>query len=152
MALIIYRLSSWLWCCGLRRLSRIVDRVGRAFTGCVLPGSARVGLGSTLAYGGISLVVHKDAVIGCGVLIGQGITLGAKEGYASSDSLLAPTVENNCYLAAGCRIIGGIRVGENSIVATNAVVLADVPPGSVVAGVPARVVGRTPMGYKAIRP
>lgn len=152
MAMFIHRVSAWIWQRGLRLPSRILDRLARALMGNVIPGSATIGPGCVLAYGGIALVIHKDAVIGRGVLIGQGITLGGKEGYASSETLPAPTIGDNCYLAAGCRIIGGVRVGANSIVATNAVVLTDVPPGSVVAGVPARVVGRTPPDYRAIRP
>lgn len=152
MALIFHRLSAWLWHHGLRLPSRILDRLARALTGNVVPGSATIGPGCALAYGGIAVVVHKDAVVGRGVLIGQAITLGAKEGYASSETLAAPTIGDNCYLAAGCRIIGGVTVGANSIVATNAVVLADVPRHSVVVGMPARLVGRTPPDYRAIRP
>lgn len=152
MRMKIHRLSAWLWRHGWYLTSRLVDRLARSLTGCVVPGSARIGAGSTLAYGGIGVVIHKDAVIGCNVLIGQGITLGAKQAYASSDPLPAPIIGDNCYLAAGCRVLGGIRVGDNSIVAANAVVLHDVPPNSVVAGMPARVVGKTEPDYCAIRP
>lgn len=152
MAMIFHRLSSWFWRLNLRLLSRILDRFARALTGNVVPGSARIGQGCALAYGGIAVVIHKDSIIGRNVLIGQAITLGAKEGYASSEVLPAPIIGDNCYLAAGCRIIGGVTVGANSIVATNAVVLADVPPNSVVVGIPARVVGRTSDNYRAIRP
>lgn len=152
MTLLLHRLSAWIWRRGGRLPSRLLDRLARALTGCVVPGSATVGPGCALAYGGIGVVIHKDAVIGSGVLIGQGITLGAKEGYASSEPLPSPRIGDNCYLAAGCRIIGGIQVGDDSIVATNAVVIADVPRGSIVAGVPARVVGQTPADYRAIRP
>lgn len=151
MGLHLHRLSSWLWQREMRLTSRLLDRLARSLTGCVIPGSACIGAGSTLAYGGIALVIHKNAVVGCGVLIGQGITLGAKEAYASTEPLAAPTIGDNCYLAAGCRILGGIHVGENSIVGANAVVLHDVPPHSVVAGMPARVVGRTRPDYRAIR-
>lgn len=132
--------------------SKLLDRAARSLTGNFIPGSAFIGPDSVLAYGGMSVVIHKDAIIGRGVLIGQGITLGAKEGYASSETLRSPTIGDNCYLAAGCRVIGGVQVGPNSIVAANAVVIADVPAGSVVAGVPAKIVGKTTPDYRAIRP
>ena len=151
MGLTIHRLSAGLWRRNLRLASKMLDRLARSATRCSIPGSASIGAGSTLAYGGIAVVIHKDAIIGRGVLIGQGITLGAKEAYASSESLAAPTIGDNCYLAAGCRILGGIQVGANSIVAANAVVLHEVPPHSVVAGMPARVVGSTAPDYRAIR-
>ncbi|MBW8840266.1 MAG: acyltransferase, partial [Sphingomonadales bacterium] len=42
--------------------------------------------------------------------------------------------------AAGATIIGGVTLGENSVVAAGAVVTRDVPPNSLVAGVPAKVI------------
>jgi acetyltransferase-like isoleucine patch superfamily enzyme len=49
-------------------------------------------------------------------------------------------IEKNVWIAAGATIIGGVTVGENSVVAAGAVVTKDVPPDSLVAGVPARVI------------
>lgn len=59
----------------------------------------------------------------------------------------APVViEHDCWLGVNCVILKGVRVGHHSIVGANAVVTRDVPPGSIVAGVPARVVGRVDAG------
>ena len=52
-------------------------------------------------------------------------------------------IGDGCWIASGAIIIGGVTIGENSIVAAGAVVTKDVPPGSIVAGVPARIIGRT---------
>ena len=49
-------------------------------------------------------------------------------------------IEQNVWIATGATIIGGVTVGENSVVAAGAVVTKDVPPNSLVAGVPARVI------------
>lgn len=49
-------------------------------------------------------------------------------------------IERNVWIAAGATIIGGVTVGENSVVAAGAVVTKDVPPNSLVAGVPAKVI------------
>ncbi len=50
------------------------------------------------------------------------------------------TVKDGCWICSSATISGGVTIGENSIVAAGAVVLRDVPPNSIVAGVPARVI------------
>ncbi len=49
-------------------------------------------------------------------------------------------IERNVWIAAGATIIGGVTVGENSVVAAGAVVTKDVPPDVLVGGNPARVI------------
>ena len=49
-------------------------------------------------------------------------------------------IERNVWIAAGVTIIGGVRIGENAVVAAGSVVTRDVPPNSLVGGNPARVI------------
>lgn len=49
-------------------------------------------------------------------------------------------IERNVWIAAGATIVGGVTVGENSVVAAGAVVTRDVPPNTLVGGNPARVI------------
>ena len=49
-------------------------------------------------------------------------------------------IERNVWIAAGATILGGVTVGENSVVAAGAVVTRDVPPNTLVGGNPARVI------------
>lgn len=49
-------------------------------------------------------------------------------------------IERNVWIAAGATIIGGVTVGENSVVAAGSVVTKDVPPNSFVGGNPARFI------------
>ena len=59
--------------------------------------------------------------------------------------LAAPVVvEAGCFVGAGAILLPGIRVGRGSFVAAGSVVTEDVPPGTLVAGVPARVVRALP--------
>ncbi|MHB1295064.1 MAG: acyltransferase [Anaerolineae bacterium] len=51
------------------------------------------------------------------------------------------TIENDAWLGTGTVVLPGIRVGEGAIVGANAVVTRDVPPYTIVAGVPARTIG-----------
>jgi acetyltransferase-like isoleucine patch superfamily enzyme len=48
-------------------------------------------------------------------------------------------IERNVWIAAGATIIGGVTIGENSVVAAGSVVTKDVPQNTLVAGNPARV-------------
>lgn len=50
-------------------------------------------------------------------------------------------VMDNVFIGANCTIMHGVRIGPNAIVAAGAVVTKDVPPNSIVGGVPARVIG-----------
>jgi acetyltransferase-like isoleucine patch superfamily enzyme len=52
-------------------------------------------------------------------------------------------IGSGCWIASGAIILGGVKIGNNVIVAANAVVSKDIPDFAVVAGVPARVVGDT---------
>ena len=49
-------------------------------------------------------------------------------------------IESNVWIGEGSAILPGVRIGKNSIVGANSVVTKDIPPNSVVGGVPARVI------------
>jgi acetyltransferase-like isoleucine patch superfamily enzyme len=49
-------------------------------------------------------------------------------------------IERNVWIAAGATIIGGVTVGENSVVAAGSVATKNVPPNTLVGGNPARVI------------
>ncbi len=77
----------------------------------------------------VTVIVHDDARRMDGTRPGAG------------DGTVAPVIlARGCYLGACCVILPGVTVGERAIVAAGAVVTRDVPPGTLVAGVPARVV------------
>ncbi len=59
------------------------------------------------------------------------------------DSYVAPVkIEKNAWIAIGAMILPGVTIGEGAVVAAGSLVTKDVAPGTVVAGVPARVVKR----------
>ena len=60
-------------------------------------------------------------------------------------------IERNVWIAAGATVIGGVTVGENSVIAAGAVVTRDVPPNTLVGGNPARVIRSTDDGAQATR-
>lgn len=50
------------------------------------------------------------------------------------------TIEKNVWIGDGVVILGGVRIGEGSIIGANSVVTRSMPPNSVIAGVPAKVI------------
>jgi len=106
--------------------------------GCILPDTAEIGDGTTFAYGGQGVHLHPDTRIGKNVVICEQVTIGGRAPHTG-----APVIEDECRIGVGARILGPITIGRGSAVGANAVVLEDVPPGSVVAGVPGRVVRRS---------
>lgn len=56
-------------------------------------------------------------------------------------------IEDNCIIGTNSHLLPNIRIGRNSIVGVNSVVITDIPPNSIVMGVPARVIGSS-LKYK----
>jgi maltose O-acetyltransferase len=96
---------------------------------CILDLTAPITIGETVTLAmRVTLVTHLDTYY-------SPLRLGAYP------SLTAPVViEDGAYIGAGAIVLHGVRVGRCSVVAAGAVVREDVPPYTVVAGVPARVV------------
>jgi serine O-acetyltransferase len=95
----------------------------------------KIGKECLFAYGGIAVVIHKNAVLGDGVTISQNVTIGGRSGHKD-----VPKIGDNVYIGAGAKVLGPIYVGDNAIIGANAVVIGNVEPNSVVAGVPAKVI------------
>ncbi len=136
-AVLVQQLAHWLHARHVPVLPRLLKLLIFLLYNSVLDPSTAIGKGSRLAYGGIGVVVHARARIGRNVTIAQGVTIGGR-----SRSAEVPVIEDDVYLAAGSKILGAITIGAGSVVGANAVVIQDVPPRSIVAGVPARVIRR----------
>jgi serine O-acetyltransferase len=151
-ALRLYRFGHWCYRRRIPVLPTLARNLNYLIFNSYVPSSASIGEGTLLGYGGMALVIHARATIGKRCVVGQCVTIGAAEGYASSQSNPVPTIGDDCYIGAGAKILGGITIGSRCTVGANAVVLTDVPEGSIVVGAPARVVGENTGEYKAIRP
>lgn len=116
-ALKIYRISNWFYKKNLKILSYLLDKINYLLHNSSIPGSCMIGKNTQIAYGGIGVVIHARAIIGENCLIGQGITIGGRNGLKE-----VPVVENNVYLGAGCRILGSVKIAPNNIIAPNSVV------------------------------
>lgn len=130
------RLAHALWRAGKRDFAfYIQSRISDALAADIHP-AARFGKGIFLDHA-TGFVVGETAVIEDEVSILHGVTLGGT-GKVAGDR--HPKVRRGVMIGAGTKILGNIEIGEYSRIAAGSVVLHAVPPHSVVAGVPAKVV------------
>lgn len=95
------------------------------------------------AHIGSKTMIDMNAVIGGRAFIGKNCHIGAGaviSGVIEPPSAVPVTIEDDVLVGANAVILEGINVGKGSVVAAGAVVIENVPPYHVVAGVPARVV------------
>jgi len=76
------------------------------------------------------IVMHSKTELGEGVVIMQQVTIGARN---VDDK--APVIEDNVFIGAGAKVLGGIRIGRQATIGANAVVTHDIPPASTVIGI-----------------
>jgi len=107
----------------------------RLLTGIELPCETKVGRRLRIDHQS-DIVVSGDAVIGDDVVIRNGVTIGLKRAGERS----SPVIGNRVDIGAGAKLLGPITVGDDVVIGANAVVLEDVPAGSLAVGVPARIV------------
>lgn len=102
-------------------------------------------IGQGAANVGLTIMCAKEVTIGNGVRIGRNVSIRDWNGphVIVNDTYVnhAPVkIGDHVWLCTGCSIMPGVTIGEGSVVATNAVVTKDVPPYSLVAGTPAKVI------------
>lgn len=98
---------------------------------------------------GLHNTIIGPVTIGCHVNLAQGITVTAlNHNFEASDkrideqgvSTTPVTIEDDIWIGANAVILPGVTIGNHSVVAAGAVVTKDIPPHSLVAGVPAKII------------
>ena len=135
-ALLLHRLAHWLWRRRLLLIARIVAHFNRFLTGIEIHPAARIGPGCFIDHG-MGVVIGETAEIGEDVTLYQGVVLG---GTGKEKGKRHPTIGNNVVIATGAKVLGSFKVGDNSSIGANSVVVREVPPNSTVVGIPGRVV------------
>ena len=135
-AIIFHRVSHWLWNHNLRFLARLNSQLARFCTGIEIHPGAQIGRRFVIDHG-MGIVIGETAEIGDDVLLYHGVTLG---GTGKDQGKRHPTIGNNVMISAGAKVLGPFRVGDNSRIASNAVVLTEVPDNATAVGIPARIV------------
>ena len=127
------------------------DLKARIEPGAIIRDDVEIGDNAVVMMGA---VINIGAVIGAGTMIDMGAVLGGRAmvgknchigagtvlaGVVEPASAVPVVIEDDVVIGANAVVLEGCRVGKGAVVAAGAVVVSDVAPGAVVAGVPAKV-------------
>ena len=108
--------------------------------------NAVIMMGAVINIGAVigeNSMIDMNAVIGARGIIGNNVHLGAGAvvaGVLEPPSATPAIIEDDVLVGANAVILEGVKVGKGAVVGAGAVVTHDVPPGSVVAGSPAKII------------
>lgn len=129
---VLYRISHALNAKNRARSAWVVSAVMRQLFGAEIHPSAKLGRRLKFAHA-VGVVIGEGVVAGDDLEIYSNVTLGNRGDTGF------PTIGNDVQLFSGCKVIGGVRLGDGCKVGANAVVLKDVPDGATAVGVPAHI-------------
>jgi serine acetyltransferase len=134
-ALLLYRIGHWCYRRRIPLIPALAHQLIYLFYHAVIPMSAEIEEGVEFAHGGFGIVLHERCHIGRGVNIGRHVTISTRSGQTG-----VPVIAERAVISAGAKILGPVSIGADSVIAADAVVLDDVPAGTMVAGMPVGVV------------
>jgi serine O-acetyltransferase len=135
-AMMFYRVAHFFWERQFYLLGRFTSHLGRFFSGIEIHPGARIGKGFFIDHG-MGVVIGETAEIGDNCTLYHGVTLG---GTSWAKEKRHPTLGNNVVIGSGAKVLGPFRVGNNSKIGSNSVVVKEVPDNSTVVGIPGKIV------------
>ncbi|CAM3670839.1 serine O-acetyltransferase [Erysipelothrix urinaevulpis] len=129
-----YRIAHFFYKVHLYFIARLISQVGRFFTQIEIHPGAVIGKRFVIDHGS-GVVIGETAVVGDDCHIHHGVTLGSK---STTPCDRHPKLGDNVLVGAGAQIIGNIKIGSDSVIGANAVVVKEVMKNDVVAGIPAK--------------
>jgi len=137
-AILLYRIAHFFWKIGMPFIPRYISEIARDLTGIEIHPGAEIGSEFFIDHGS-GCVIGETTEIGNNVTLFSGVVLG---GTNIAPVKRHPTLGNNVVVGAGAKILGPVIIGDNVKIGANSVVVTDVPPNSVVVGVPGKVISR----------
>ena len=142
-AVFFHQVSNFFYKAGFDLIARIISQTIRFFTGIEIHPGAKIGKNLFIDHG-MGVVIGETSEIGDNVTIYHNVTLGGSSPSIDSErqrhEKRHPTIGNDVVIGSGAQIIGPIKVGNNSRIAANAVVVKDVPENATMVGIPAKAV------------
>lgn len=134
---VLIRTAQCLHAAGWSRLAKLPALVNFILFGIEVPSRISIGPGLVLMH--TQGTVLGAASIGKNVTIYHQVTLGAVTMDFAYTPALRPIVGDGVVIGVGAKVLGGLTLGNGSMVGANAVVLQDVPAGHVAVGIPAKI-------------
>lgn len=134
----IYRVSFALNQKGWSFLAKLFSLMNFMIFGIEISLTCKIGPGLYLPHT-VGTVIGATR-IGENALIYQGVSIGAKEMDLENTADKRPVIGDNVMIGSGAKVLGGVTVGNNAVIAANAVIIKDVPVGAMMAGVPAKMI------------
>ena len=141
-AILLHRLAHRLYRWRVPLAPRVISQVSRFFTQIEIHPGAQIGRRFFIDHGS-GVVIGETTEIGDDCLLYQGVTLG---GTGNERGKRQPTLGNSVVVGTGAKILGNIKIGDNTKIGAGSVVVRAVPDNSTVVGVPGRVVRVRPEG------
>ena len=112
--------------------------------GLDIPPRTKIGEGMIL-YHPQNIVINADSVLGRNVMLKHNVTIGNKIDSITGKHV-SPVIGNNVELSTGVIVLGGISVGDNSIIGAGSIVVKNIPANSIAVGSPAKVIKKISEG------
>ncbi len=142
-AVFFHQISNFFYKAGFDLIARIISQTVRFFTGIEIHPGAKLGKNLFIDHG-MGVVIGETSEVGDNVTIYHAVTLGGSSPSIDSEKQRQekrhPTIGHDVVIGSGAQIIGPVKVGNNSRIAANAVVVKDVPENATMVGIPARAV------------
>ena len=103
------------------------------------PISEKISNNITFPHGLLGVFISNEAIINDGCTIFQQVTIGSNT-LGDSKSKGAPIIGKNCFIGAGAKIIGNVKIGDNCRIGANTTITKDIPANSTVVGATFRII------------
>lgn len=135
-----HRLAHWLWTTGKVHMAAYLQSMNSSRFGVDIHPAAKIGSGIFIDHA-TGIVIGSTVIIGENVSINQNVTLG---GTGKEIGDRHPKIGDGVLIGPGTNVLGNIKIGRGAQINARSLVNKPVDPFTVVAGVPAKVVGQVP--------
>ena len=135
-AIILHRMANFLYKKHIFLLPLILMRINKLLTHVDISYQCSIGKRLRLPHC-CDIVIGSTSIIGNDVEILNGVTLGAVD--IRGEGKRHPTIEDGVFIGCGAKILGNIKIGQNSRIGANSVALESMPPKSTAVGIPAKI-------------